>query len=109
MLGGFFMFVNIENMEKPKCAEIFWQMQKQFWLTTMIVTRIVVPKGQSVNAKYYSNIILPDVFSNWKVMTNKKTVKTLMLHHDNASSHKAKIVAEFLEENKVITHPTVQI
>ncbi|CAJ0864006.1 1652_t:CDS:2, partial [Entrophospora sp. SA101] len=31
-----------------------------------IVTRIVVPKGQSVNAKYYSNIILPDVFSNWK-------------------------------------------
>ena len=36
MLGGFFMFVNIENMEKPKCAEIFWQMQKQFRLTTMI-------------------------------------------------------------------------
>ena len=35
MLGGFFMFVNIENMEKPKCAEIFWQMQKQFRLTTM--------------------------------------------------------------------------
>src|SRR6185369_3606791 len=63
-----------------------------FFSTEGIVTRIVVPKGQSVNAKYYSNIILPDVFSNWKVMTNKKTVKTLMLHHDNASSsHKAKI------------------
>ena len=23
-------------MEKPKCAEIFWQMQKQFRLTTMV-------------------------------------------------------------------------
>ena len=36
MLGGFFMSINIENMEKPKCAKIFWQMQKQFRLTTMI-------------------------------------------------------------------------
>ena len=36
MLGGFFMSINIENMEKPKCAKIFWQMQKQFWLTTMM-------------------------------------------------------------------------
>jgi len=36
MLGGFFMSINIENMEKPKCAKIFWQMQKQFQLTTML-------------------------------------------------------------------------
>ena len=40
MLGGFFMSINIENMEKPKCAEIFWQMQKQFWLTTMIQSHL---------------------------------------------------------------------
>ena len=38
MLGGFFMSINIENMEKPKCAKIFWQMQKQFRLTTMILS-----------------------------------------------------------------------
>jgi len=70
-----------------------------------IVARIVVPKGQTVNARYYSNTILPSVFSNWKVIMNKKTVRTLMTHHDNASSHKAKIVTEFLEENKVTVLP----
>src|ERR1043165_8102551 len=42
MLGGFFMSINIENMEKPKCAKIFWQMQKQFRLTTMFETSIIM-------------------------------------------------------------------
>jgi len=66
-----------------------------------IIARIVVPKGQNITGKYYANHVLPKVFENFKQITNRRTVKHLLLHHDNAAPHKSKVVDEYLSENKV--------
>ena len=63
MLGGFFMSINIENMEKPKCAKIFWQMQKQFWLTTMV----------SITIHKRSRLISVKVVGTNLIVSNKQT------------------------------------
>ena len=78
-----------------------------FFSTDGIVARIVVPKGQTVTGKYYVNHVLPKVFENFKEITKRKTVRHLMLQHDNAAPHKANIVKEYLSENKVkiLSHP----
>src|SRR6266498_4315133 len=72
-----------------------------FFLTDRIVARIVIPKGQTVTGKYYVNHILLKVFENFKEITKRKMVKHLMLYYDNAASHKANIINEYLSENKV--------
>ena len=79
-----------------------------FFSTDRIVARIVVPKGQTVTEKYYVNHVLPKVFENFKEITKRKTVRHLMLQHDNAAPHKANIVKEYLSENKVkiLSHPS---
>lgn len=74
-----------------------------------VVARIVVPKGQTLNGTFYKKNVLPVVFSKYKELKNRKTVRNVMMHHDNAAPHKSKIVTEYLEEEKIISlpHPLV--
>ena len=67
-----------------------------------VVARIVVPKGQTVNGTFYRTNVLPVVFSKYKELKNRETVRNVMMHHDNAAPHKSKIVTEYLEEEKTI-------
>lgn len=76
-----------------------------FFTMEGVIARIVVPKGQSVNASFYKNKVLSVVFSNYKELKNRRTMKNMMLHHDNAASHKAQIITEYLQEEKIFLLP----
>ena len=63
--------------------------------------QIVVPNGKSVAAKFYKNVILRKL-ENYFLKKGRKTgLKYIYVLHDNASSHKAGIVKEFLKEKKM--------
>ena len=66
-----------------------------------------VPKGKSVNARFYKGDVLHKVkkyFLSRRPATGLRDVRFL---HDNASSHKAAIVREYRKQEKVggFPHP----
>jgi len=65
--------------------------------------RIAVPKGKSVNSKFHRGAVLKKKY----VICRRPATGLSGLLHDNASSHKAAIVGEFLRQEKVveIAHP----
>jgi histone-lysine N-methyltransferase SETMAR len=67
----------------------------------------VLPKGLTINARYYSSIVLPQVVKNIEKERPKTGVKRVKLLHDNASSHKAGQVTQYLQQQKfqVLDHP----
>ena len=67
--------------------------------------QIAVPKGKAVNARFYKGKIihkLKKYFLNRRPATGLRGVRLL---HDNASSHKAVIVREYLKQEKVVELP----
>ncbi|CAJ0846648.1 8580_t:CDS:2, partial [Entrophospora sp. SA101] len=76
-----------------------------FFSADGVVAIIVVEKGQTVTGNYYANIVLPNVFEKFKEINNRSTVCDIMLHHDNAAPHKAKVVAEYLQKERVVMLP----
>ena len=69
--------------------------------------QIAVPKGKSVNAKFYKGKVLHKLkkyFLNRRPATGLRGVRLL---HDNASSHKVAIVCKYLKQEKVVEllHP----
>ena len=61
-----------------------------FFSAEGIVAKIIVKKGTTITGDLYASTILPEVFSNFKKMTGRSTVRHVMLHHDNAALHTAK-------------------
>jgi histone-lysine N-methyltransferase SETMAR len=78
-----------------------------FFTVEGVVARIVVPKGQYVTSLYYVNTVLPEVFANFMEMSGRHTVRDVILHHDNASPHKAEVVTSYLKRERVqlLPHP----
>lgn len=78
-----------------------------FFSAEGIVAKIIVKKGTTVTGDLYASTILPEVFSNFKKMTGRSTVRHVMLHHDNAAPHTAKVVTKYLNQEKVdiLPHP----
>ena len=69
--------------------------------------QIAVPKDKSVNARFYKGKVLHKLkkyFLNCRPATGLGGVR---LSHDNASSHKAAIIPEYLKQEKVVElqHP----
>ena len=67
--------------------------------------QIAVPKGKSVNAKFYKGKVLHKLkkyFLNCRPATGLRGVRLL---HDNASSHKVAIAREYLKQEKVVELP----
>ena len=67
--------------------------------------QIAVPKGKSVNARYYKGNVLHKLkkyFISRRPATGLRSVRLL---HDNASSHKAAIVHEYLKQEKIVELP----
>jgi len=76
-----------------------------FFSAEGIVARVVVPKGTTVTGSFYADDILPEVFSGFKEMSGRKTVRDVMLHHDNAAPHTAQTVTKYLKQERVVTLP----
>ena len=67
--------------------------------------QIAVAKGKSVNARFYKGKVfhkLKKYFLNRQPATGLRGVRLL---HDNASSHKAAIIREYLKQEKVVELP----
>ena len=69
------------------------------------VMQIPVPKGRTVTAKFYKNVVLRKLKKYYKTRRPKTKHKHLRLLHDNAPAHKAHLVTEFLESEKVTVLP----
>jgi [histone H3]-lysine36 N-dimethyltransferase SETMAR len=78
-----------------------------FYTVDGVIARIVIEKGKTVNGELYRKKILPQVFSNFMKKGGRNTVRDVMLHHDNATPHKAAVVTEYLKEERVklLSHP----
>lgn len=73
-----------------------------------LVHIVRLEKGSTVNAHWYSNVCLKEVFQ--KITDNHHSrlrVSNLFLHHDNASAHTAALTKEYLGKKKVtvLNHP----
>lgn len=71
-----------------------------FFRSTGLVASIKLTGQDTVTAKWYTEVCLPEVFAG-------VNINGLMLHHDNARPHTAKITTAFLSSKKVkiIPHP----
>ena len=70
--------------------------------------QIPVPKGRTVTgSKFYKNIVLRKLKNYYKSRCPKTGLKYVRLLHDNAPTHKARIVTDFLASEKVtlLPHP----
>ena len=69
--------------------------------------QIPLPKGKTVTAKFYKNVVQRKLNKYFKTHCSKTGHKHLRLLHDNAPTLEAHLVAEFLESEKVnvLPHP----
>ncbi|CAG8527856.1 6959_t:CDS:2 [Cetraspora pellucida] len=97
---------NILTNELGMC-KLLKMLQKGFRnvITDGAVACKVIKKGSTVNSKYYVNDVLPTVFDNFKKKRNRQTIRDVMLHHDNASSHTVKVVTKYLKRECITLLP----
>ena len=76
-----------------------------FFSVDGVVASKVVPKGATVNGSFYVGEVLPKVFENFTKKRERRTMRNVMLHHDNATSHKTKAVTNYLEEKRIVLLP----
>ena len=67
----------------------------------------ILPETITLTGTYYRQNILPGVIQDTEQKRPTTGIKDVLLHHDNASPHKAKIVKDYLEEQElqVLPHP----
>ena len=67
--------------------------------------QIAVPKGKSANARFYKGNVLHKLKKYFLSCRPATGLRGAGLLHDNASSHKATIVREYLKQEKVVELP----
>ena len=67
--------------------------------------QIAVPKGKSVNARFYKGNVLHKLKKYFLSRRPAAGLRGVRLLHDNVSSHKAAIVREYLKQDKVVELP----
>ena len=58
----------------------------------------VMPEGATITAAYYTNTVLTQLVQKIDQQRRKTRHSRIMIHHDNASPHKAQITQTFLQE-----------
>ena len=78
-----------------------------FFSTSGLLATVVLEDQRTVTAKWYTEVWLPQVFSNIQEKRPRTGLRGILLHHDNASSHTANATIMFLENPpvKLMTHP----
>ena len=71
---------------------------------------VVLEDQSSVTGKWYTEVWLPQVFSNIQEKRPRTRLRGILLQSDNASSHTANATIAFLEKTpvKLMTHPSLQ-
>ena len=67
--------------------------------------QIAIPKGKSVNARFYKGNVLHKLKKYFLSRRSAAGLHGVRLLHDNASSHKAAMVCEYLKQEKVVELP----
>ena len=70
--------------------------------------QIPMPKGRTITGKFYKKIVLRKLKNYYKSCHPKTGLKYVRLLHDNALAHKAHIVTDCLESEKVTVLPHPQ-
>ena len=67
--------------------------------------QIAVPKGKSVNARFYKGNVLHKLKKYFLSRGPATGLRGVRLLHDNASSHKAAIVRDYLKQETIVELP----
>ena len=67
----------------------------------------VMPQQCTITAQYYTDHILPRVVEHQVKTAPTRRRSRLLLHHDNAAPHKARLTVQFLEQQGItlLPHP----
>lgn len=71
------------------------QMIATFICRTGHIASVALPKKTTVTAHWYTTVCLPEVF---KKVRERRPNSRILLHHDNASSHKADLTKDYLKQ-----------
>ena len=95
-----------KNALCPIIAKRTWTVKKVLYVIFFDnkgpVIQIPVPKGKTVTAKFYKNVVLRRLKKYYKTRHLKTGLKHLTHLHDNAQAH---LVTEFFEPEKVTVLP----
>ena len=100
-----------EDEPRPFVARKAFQSRKRLFTIFFNCERPVLvdilPEKTTLTGNYYRQNILPGVIQDTEQKRPTTGVKDVLLKHDNASPHKAKIVKDYLEkqELQVLPHP----
>ena len=67
-------------------------------MKSALIKPVLLETGATVNASWYVNTCLPQVFS---AVSQRRERRSVIFHDDNAKSHRAWINNEFLLENHI--------
>jgi histone-lysine N-methyltransferase SETMAR len=67
----------------------------------------IMPDKATITATYYTTSVLPKVLEHIQSTAPTRRRSRIMLHHDNASPHKARFTQTYLDENGIhlMEHP----
>ena len=100
-----------EDEPRPEVLKAGFRSRKRmftiFFNTQGVVALDILPDKATINAKYYTETVLPQVLKNRSDNARTRSGARVLLHHDNASPHTAAKTASFLEESGVtlLPHP----
>ena len=72
-----------------------------FFMKSALIKPVPLEKGATMNASWYVNTCLPQVFSAVSERRETQGLRSLIFHDDNPKSHQAWITNEVLLENHV--------
>ena len=76
-----------------------------FFRRSGILPLVLLEKGRTVIAEWYSTICLPQILQALEQERPKTKDRHIFLHHDNAPAHKAKLTQEFLSSTNLVQLP----
>jgi histone-lysine N-methyltransferase SETMAR len=76
-----------------------------FFMKSSLIKAVPLETGETLNASWYINTCLPQVFKTVSERRPRSGLRGLILHDDNATPHRAWITNEFLTENHVESYP----
>ena len=67
----------------------------------------IMPQDTTITARYYTEHVLPQVLHHCQQTSPTRTGPRILLHHDNAAPHKAKLTTSYIEDQRLslLPHP----
>ena len=100
-----------DDEPRPEVLKASFRSRKRmftiFFNTQGVVAVDILPEKSTITAKYYTNVILPQVLKNRAETARTRSGSRMLLHHDNCSSHTSTTTVSFLEDNRIqlLPHP----